>query len=76
MMTQYILMLNSKGGKGKMAVERRLFIATTAEEFNEVKRICAYVNDFDGGQIWCDTYSKNLWYLDPNELNDGEVEKI
>lgn len=59
-----------------MAVERRLFIATTAEEFNEVKKNCAYVNDFDGGQMWCDTYSKDLWFLDLKELDDGEGEKL
>lgn len=59
-----------------MAVERRFFIATTAEEVIDVKTSCFYVGDFDNGQIWHDIYTHNLWYLDKAELNEGEEEKL
>lgn len=61
-----------------MAVQRRFFIATTADEWWSVVRNCALVGDFDGGQIWHDYTSAehDLWYLDENELDEGEKEKL
>ena len=61
-----------------MAIERRFFIATTAEEVLAVKEHCTYISDFDEGQIWHDHGCTNhdLWYLDQNELEEGELEKL
>lgn len=60
-----------------MAVERKLFIAETAQEVLDVKDSCTYIGDFDGGEMWHDHMSKNhdLWYIDLNELDAGEKEK-
>lgn len=61
-----------------MAVQRRFFIATTADEWINVVRSCALVGDFDEGQIYHDYTSPkhDLWYLDERELGSGEKEKL
>lgn len=58
-----------------MAVERKLFIAKTAQEILDVKDSCSYI---DGGEMWHDHMGENhdLWYIDLNELDAGEKRKI
>lgn len=61
-----------------MAVQRRFFIATTADEWIDVVHSCALVGDFDDGQVYHDYASPehDLWYLDENELDSVEKEKL
>ena len=61
-----------------MAVERRFFIATTAEEYNFVENNMTFVGGFDNGRIYHDHGSTmhDLWFLDPAELDEGEEDKL
>lgn len=60
-----------------MAIERRLFIAESAEELIYVHYHCDYIGNFDNGKMYCDNsdHKKDMWYID-NEILEKFKEEI
>ena len=59
-----------------MAIERRLFIAETAEEIIYAQHCCNYIGDFDNGKMYCDntTVRRDMWYIDDETLAEHQEE--